>query len=816
MKSGRDIGNCLPAAGKGKSAAFSRYRQDMETLVTPTELGRLFEPGTLQPDALRLLLDSVTDHAVFLVNRDGTVATWHGGAEAVTGYSAAEMIGQNFSRLFTDGDNAQGLPAKTMTEALRSGRSEHEGWRLRKDGSRYWATTTLTLVRGAQGAAQGFACVSRDITDRMAAQDALHESERRFRLLVEGVTDYAIFMLDPYGIVTNWNAGAERLKGYRADEIIGQHFSRFYGKEDRAHGLPARFLETAAREGRFEAEGWRYRKDGTRFWASVVIDAIRSEDGRLIGFAKVTRDVSERRVAQEALRESERQFRLLLDSVHDYALFMLDPNGVVVTWNAGAERIKGYSAEEVVGTHFSRFYTEEDRAQGLPAHALRTALDEGRFEQEGKRVRRDGSVFWANVVIHPVRNEANELVGFAKITRDITERRQAQLALQQIQAQRNQAQKMEALGHLTGGVAHDFNNLLMIISGQSQVLKRHVGENPKVARACEAVESAIARGASLTRQLLTFSRRQTLNPKPIELKAQIASFKSMLSGTMANLRIVADLKDDIWPVKVDPNELELALLNLAINARDAMEGSGTITISAENVRLSGHETPAKIAGDFVAVCVADNGAGIPADILPNIFDPFFTTKHSSRGSGLGLSQVHGFTHQSGGTVTVESRLGQGARFTVYLPRGQGSEENAAIEDAAQAGSEKILVVEDNPQVADATSDMLEELGYRKCVVGGAEDAKGAIAREKFDLVFADVIMPGSMDGLDLAREIRAENPEQAVLLTTGYSERIHSGLEFPILRKPYNLTELSRAVRSAIAASKAKPDNLIRIRREPF
>lgn len=283
------------------------------------------------------------------------------------------------------------------------------------------------------------------------AQKAVLESEQRLRLLVEGVVDYAIYMLDPSGTVTNWNTGAERLTGYRADEIVGQHFSRFYPPEDRAAGLPQRVLEAAARDGRFEAEGWRIRKDGSRFWASAVLNAIHDETGALIGFAKVTRDATERRAAQDALRESERQFRLLVKNVIDYAVFMLDPSGVIVSWNTGAERIKGYKADEIIGQHFSCFYTKQDRAAGIPVRALEVAIAEGRFEAEGWRVRKDGTLFWANVVIDPIRDDDGSLIGFAKITRDITERRNAQLRLQEMQAQRDQAQKMEALGHLTGG-----------------------------------------------------------------------------------------------------------------------------------------------------------------------------------------------------------------------------------------------------------------------------------------------------------------------------------------------------------------------------
>ncbi|MCC2675105.1 MAG: domain S-box protein, partial [Ramlibacter sp.] len=284
----------------------------------------------------------------------------------------------------------------------------------------------------------------------------------RLRLFISSVTDYAIYMLSPEGKVVSWNAGAERFKGYKAEEIIGQHFSRFYSPEDQATGLPARALKTARETGKFEAEGWRMRKDGTRFWASVVIDPIRDASGELVGFAKITRDITEKRAAQEALRESEQRFRMLVQGVTDYAIYMLSPSGEITNWNAGARRIKGYEHDEVVGTHFSRFYTEDDRENGLPQRALKQAAEAGRFEAEGWRVRKDGTRFWAHVVIDPIRNDDGTLVGFAKITRDITERKNAAAALEETREALFQAQKMEAIGQLTGGIAHDFNNLLAV------------------------------------------------------------------------------------------------------------------------------------------------------------------------------------------------------------------------------------------------------------------------------------------------------------------------------------------------------------------
>jgi PAS domain S-box-containing protein len=318
--------------------------------------------------------------------------------------------------------------------------------------------------------------------------EAAQTSDGRYRLLVEAITDYAIYMLDREGRVTSWNPGARRFKGYEADEIIGRHFSTFYTDAERSQNVPAIALAEAERTGRFEREGWRVRKDGTQFWAHVVIDAIRSPEGELVGFAKITRDLTERRAAETKLRESEEQLRLLVQSVTDYAIYMLTADGHVATWNAGAQRIKGYAPEEIIGRHFSDFYTEADRAAGLPRIGLETATQNGRWEHEGQRVRKDGTPFWAHVVIDAIRDDAGKLVGFAKVTRDITERREAEAVLQAAQATRIRSQKLEAIGQLTGGVAHDFNNLLQVISGNLQMLSKDIAGN---ARAEMRVQNAL-------------------------------------------------------------------------------------------------------------------------------------------------------------------------------------------------------------------------------------------------------------------------------------------------------------------------------------
>jgi PAS domain S-box-containing protein len=489
--------------------------------------------------------------------------------------------------------------------------------------------------------------------------------------------------------------------------------------------------------------------------------------------------------------ESERSFRLLVEGVADYALYMLDPTGIVTSWNIGGQRIKGYSPEEILGKHFSCFYTETDRANGKPQRALNTARETGRYEEEGWRVRKDGTFFWASVVIDAIR-EDGELIGFGKITRDISERRETALKLEQMQAQLAQSQKLDALGQLTGGVAHDFNNLLMIVSGSLHTLRKGVPDDPKLQRSLSAIESASRRGAALTSQLLTFARRQSVNPQAVDVVEKINAVRDVLgTGVGGAMKLQFDIDRRVWPVMVDIAELETALVNLVINARDAMPDGGVITVAAHNSTLSDELN----AGDYVAISVEDTGTGIAPDVLSKIFDPFFTTKPIGKGTGLGLSQVHGFAHQAGGTVKVTSELGKGTKIAILLPR---KDVDLAIDDvgvAESGGSGTVLLVDDNPDVAAVSSSLLEQLGYTVRRVDSAEAALREIELDGFDFVFSDIVMPGKIDGLGLARRLKAMRPQLPILLATGYSDAALSVRgDFPILRKPYEIHQLSQAI----------------------
>lgn len=638
--------------------------------------------------------------------------------------------------------------------------------------------------------------------ERPPAKLSAAEEAARYRILVEAVTDYAIYMLDPSGVVTSWNAGAQRFKGYTADEIIGQHFSRFYTEEDRARDLPARVLSIAVREGKFEGEGWRVRKDGTRFWAHVVVDPIRNPRGELTGFAKVTRDLTERKQTQEALRQSEQQFRLLVQGVTDYAIYMLNPQGIVTNWNAGAARIKGYAPDEIIGQHFSRFYTEEDRKAGLPQKALDTAMREGRFENEGWRVRKDGTRFWSHVILDPIRDDHGELVGFAKITRDVTERKNTQESLERAREALFQSQKMDAVGQLTGGVAHDFNNLLMAILGSLELLKKRIPADPNLLRLVENAVLGARRGATLTQRMLAFARRQELDVQPLELPRLVANMHELLiSSVGAGAEIETDFPPGLSAVVGDENQVELALLNLCVNARDAMPEGGTIRIGAHEASLAAGNALGLRAGHYVCLSVRDTGEGMSADTLSRAAEPFFTTKGVGKGTGLGLSMVHGMAEQMGGRLVLRSMPGAGTTAEIWLPAVEGDRMAGATmtgEAAAAAGSGKlrVLAVDDDRLVLFNTTAMLEDLGHDVVEACSGQEALEHLEKSGFDLLITDQAMP-RMTGVQLLEIVEKRWPGLPVILATGYAE-IPGGVEVhvPKLSKPFTEQELAQALTS--------------------
>jgi PAS domain S-box-containing protein len=640
----------------------------------------------------------------------------------------------------------------------------------------------------------------------------------RYRLLIEAVTDYAIYMLDPTGIVSSWNPGAQRFKGYTANEIVGQHFSRFYAEEDRAAGLPARALAIATQEGKFESEGWRIRKDGTRFWAYVVIDPIRDANGKILGFAKITRDLTERRAAEEDLRRSEEQFRLLVEGVTDYAIYLLDADGRVSSWNSGAQRIKGYLPVEIIGSHFSQFYTEEDRGTGEPEKALATARREGRFEKEGWRVRKDGSRFFAHVIIDPIRGDDGKILGYAKITRDITERREAQIKLEQTREALLQSQKMDAIGQLTGGVAHDFNNLLMAVLGSLELLRKRLPDDPKLIHLLDNAVKGAQRGANLTKRMLAFARRQDLKQEAVDVAELVGGMTDLLERSLGpSVDIITRFPPTLRPIRADANQLEMALLNLAVNARDAMPDGGQIVLAAEQHQAAAGNTIGLEPGNYVRLSVTDTGSGMDESTLRRAVEPFFTTKGPGKGTGLGLPMVHGLTEQFGGKFTLQSRKGKGTTAELWLPVAEARLRAVAAAPGEQsgAGGQKtslvVLAVDDDNLVLTNTVAMLEDLGHAALSAASGIHALEILRDEPVvDLVITDQAMP-HMTGLQLAEAIEQEWPDVRVMLATGYAE-LPAGArtDLPKLPKPFTQSDLRREIARALESKPPRPVRRVR------
>ncbi|WGF90935.1 PAS domain S-box protein [Marinivivus vitaminiproducens] len=640
-------------------------------------------------------------------------------------------------------------------------------------------------------------------------QESIHDlpSDDRYRLLIEAVVDYAIYMLDPDGIVVSWNPGAQRFKGYEAAEIVGQHFSRFYIEEDRRAGLPATALATAAREGRYENEGWRVRKDGTPFWAHVVIDPIRGPSGSLLGYAKVTRDVSDRRNTQAALKASEDRFRVFVQGVADYAIYMLDRGGRITDWNLGARRIYGFTPGEIVGAPFARLFVEEDRLIGEPQRALEYAARHGRFEGEGWRIRKVGERFWAQVRIDAILGEDKTLLGFAKVTRDVTERNEAQQKLEQTRAALFQSQKMEAIGQLAGGIAHDFNNLLTVITSSLEVVRDRLAEDRRTVRLVDNALQGAQRAAALTQRMLTFARRQDFEPEPVDLSGLVHALADLLRSSMgSSVALSLDFPHDLPWIRTDANQLETALLNLAVNARDAMPEGGSVTISARQASANDGPKPDLAEGRYVCLAVTDSGEGMDDATLAQAIDPFFTTKGVSHGTGLGLPMVHGIAEQSGGRLVLKSRKGHGTTAELWLPVAHANSEDVpaatqAMPSLAEDDPVRLVIalVEDDALILMNATDMLEELGHVVLPAPSGADALEILkGGRKVDLVITDQAMP-HMTGERLTAAIRAEWPTMPIVLVTCYGEVVHN-VEPNVTRldKPFDTAALQVAIERAV------------------
>ncbi|HEY0337204.1 MAG TPA: PAS domain S-box protein [Burkholderiales bacterium] len=586
-----------------------------------------------------------------------------------------------------------------------------------------------------------------------------------YNTLIQSVRDYAIFILDPSGHITSWNRGAQLIKGYTAEDIIGQHFSRFYPAAAVERGWPDHELNVARNEGRFEDEGWRVRKDGSTFWAHVIITALRDDRGTLIGYGKITHDLTERRREQESLRQSEERFRLLVEGVKDYGIFMLDVDGRIMSWNTGAERIKGYSAKEIIGRHFSLFYPPELIAADWPAHELRIARTEGRYEEEAWRVRKDGSRFWASVIISAIRDHTGELRGYAKVTRDLTQRQR----MEQLQEASRQMSDFVAM------LAHELRNPLAPIRNAMQVMALRGLEDPQLEWCRTVVDRQIAHLGRLVDDLLDVNRVTT---GKIQLKCELVPIALVLERALeSSSPLIQERKHHVeisFPeepllLHADPTRLAQVFLNLLNNAAKYTPANGLIQISG------------KAEAQNIVVRVRDNGVGIAPDLLPKVFDLFVQGSRSldraEGGLGIGLTLVREIVRLHGGSVSVSSGgVQQGTQFTVKLPlvtrtRDQTRNGHGTDEPASSARQRRILVVDDNSDSAESMALLLRASGHD---VHTAHDGASALEQadaHKPEIVLLDIGLPG-ISGYTVAKRLRELPGLSAVKLIamTGYGQ----------------------------------------------
>jgi PAS domain S-box-containing protein len=611
------------------------------------------------------------------------------------------------------------------------------------------------------------------------AQEMVRQGSDQFRLLVESVKDYAIFILDQQGHIATWNLGAENIKGYKADEVIGKHFSIFYPEEDLEWDKPGYELKVATETGRFEDEGWRIRKDGTRFWANVVITALRDKDGVLRGFGKVTRDLTERKQGEEVLRESEERFRLLVEGVSDYAIFMLDTEGFVRSWNPAAEAIKGYKADEIIGKHFSTFYPDDDVQRDKPGLELKTAAEVGRLEDEGWRIRKDGTRFWANVVITALRDKDGVLRGFGKLTRDLTERKKAeeqrlQLAREQV-ARTDAEAASRAKDEFLATVSHELRTPLNAILGWGRLLRTSKLNEESFARGLETIERNARLQVQLIDDLLDVSRiisgKLRLTVMPVELSSIIESAVDSIrpAADAKGIRLQVLLDSNAGLISGDPDRLQQVVWNLLSNAVKFTRKEGRVQVRLQ--RTDSH----------VEITISDSGRGISPEFLPYVFDRFRQADSSiSRmhgGLGLGLAIVRNLVELHGGSVQAESPgEGLGATFTVQLPiiiaHGSGRLDLDSDEvDPARVGPQEgfdpspslagvnILVVDDEADARDLLTVILEERKAQVTTVTGPAEAYETLEWLRPDVIISDIGMPGE-DGYSFIRSVRLKEARQ--------------------------------------------------------
>lgn len=760
----------------------------------------------------KLVLENSADFAILTFDLDGIITSWNGAAEQVMGWSMAEALGQHASMIFTPEDREQGSCLKEMEEARNGSRAVDERWHLRKDNSRFWGAGSMTaLLDEVTGEHLGYAKIVRDRTEQHLAGRQLRASEAVLRGLFENSAD-CLKLLSLDGRLTFMNGPGLRTLGIdNFDVVRGAHYPSLWPEAERAKVEAALAEAVAGRIGRFEGGG-PPSPDGLPRWWDVQVTALPGADGKADLLLASSRDVTERERSREAVGQSEQRLRAAL-SISTVGIVFWNNDLTLTEVNDAFLRITGFTRDEVIGKSWRELTPTEFYDPSLKAVEEVTTTGET-TAYEKQYYRKDGSRWWG---LFAPRRIGDEVVEFIL---DVTARREAESELRrlnndlEVEAEKRtqkireqeealrQSQKLEAMGQLTGGVAHDFNNLLTVIRSSADLLRRPDLTEERRRRYVDAIAETADRAAKVTGQLLSFARRQPLKPEIFAVSKRLQSVVDLIRPLVGGrVRVETVIGCEDCAVEADPNQFETALVNLAVNARDAMDGEGTLTlrtwIAPEMLALKGEEA---ISGPCVAVSVTDTGTGIAPELLDRVLEPFFTTKEVGKGTGLGLSQIYGFAKQSGGELQVESEVGRGTTFTLYLPMATfqpvlSFEHADPDETVFAADRRRVLLVEDNAQVGAFAKQMLEDIGYQPTWVPNAEAALEVLQEQpgEFDIVFSDVVMPG-MNGVDLGREIRRLHPGLRVVLTSGYSHILSSGhaQEFDLLQKPYSPNGLVR------------------------
>jgi PAS domain S-box-containing protein len=717
----------------------------------------------LDTDApFRVFVESVRDYAFIMLDAQGQIVSWNSGAEAIKGYRAEEIIGKHFTVFYPPEAIASGLPKRELVVAQAVGRFEDEGWRLRKDGSRFWANVVITALRDRAGNLIGFAKVTRDLTERRGIEENLRASEQRFRALVQNVREYAIFMLDPEGRVTTWNDGAQQINGYSAEEIVGQQFSVFYPPDARARDLPARELRTATTEGRCEDEGWRLRKDGSRFWANVVLTAIRDPRGQLLGVTMITRDLTERRRHEHELRASEDKFRVLVEGVVDYAIVTLDRDGFITSWNSGAARLNGYLAADIIGRHFSRLYPTDEVAANKPWKDLIAAREKGRIVEEGWRSRRDGTQYWANNLIAALHEPDSRNQSYYIVTQDLSQRKYAE----------GLADAVQRTHEFIAMLAHELRNPLAPIRNAVALMERKGLGDPVLESMRQTIDRQSLLLTRIVDELLDVNR---IARGQFTIDRHLIDLRDVLHRSIETSRPLIEQRHQTLEIRIpetplhvsgDAMRLTQVFLNLLNNAAKYTHTGGSLAL-----RVDVEETS-------LCVRVSDNGKGIPGDSLDAVFELFMQIDPESSGTqgglGVGLALVRRIIELHGGRVSARSAgLNQGSEFVVQLPRDATGAEEPHRETPPPPAPRRmrVLVVDDNRDAADSMRMLLEASGQEARAVYDGASAIEIAESFRPQVILLDIGMP-SMDGYQVVRALRARglSPAPIIAALTGWGQ----------------------------------------------